>query len=115
MFYGATWPAKLRDRKKDALKLAKHSFPEAIGREKFLQYVFFKQLFDLKRYCGRQGVKLIGDIPIYVAYDSTDLWSNPEIFKLTKEKKPRFIAGVPQDISAKPDSCGATPFMTGQR
>ena len=58
------WPAKLRDRKKDAIKTAETTFAEAIDREKFLQYLFFKQLFDLKQYCSKQGVKLIGDIPL---------------------------------------------------
>ncbi len=103
------WPAKLRDRKKDALKLARDSFPETIGREKFLQYMFFRQLTSLKSYSKQLGIKLIGDIPIYVAYDSADVWSNPEIFKLTKAKKPRFIAGVPPDYFSKTGQLWGNP------
>ena len=103
------WPAKLRDRKKDAIKTAGNTFAEAINREKFLQYMFFKQLFSLKSYCKRLGIKLIGDIPIYVAYDSADVWSNPEIFKLTKAKKNRFIAGVPPDMFSRTGQLWSNP------
>jgi 4-alpha-glucanotransferase len=103
------WPAKLRDRKKDAIKIARDNFAEAIQREKFLQYVFFKQLFDLKLYCSRQDVKLIGDIPIYVAYDSADVWGNSEIFKLTGAKKPRFVSGVPPDYFSKTGQLWGNP------
>jgi 4-alpha-glucanotransferase len=103
------WPAELRDRKKDALKLARDSFPETIGRGKFLQYMFFKQWFALKQYCRRRKIKPIGDIPIYVAYDSADVWSNPEIFKLTKTKKNRFIAGVPPDYFSKTGQLWGNP------
>jgi len=103
------WPVKLRDRYKDAIRTARDSFPEAIGREKFFQYLFFKQLVSLKSYCKQLGIKLIGDIPIYVAYDSADVWSNPEIFKLTKAKKPRFIAGVPPDYFSKTGQLWGNP------
>ncbi|MDD5010580.1 MAG: 4-alpha-glucanotransferase [Phycisphaerae bacterium] len=72
-----------------------------INREKFLQYVFFQQWFDLKKYCNQRGIKIIGDIPFYVASDSADVWENPDIFKLTKSKKPRFIAGVPPDYYSR--------------
>ena len=73
-----------------------------------MQYLFFKQLVSLKRYCS-QNIKLIGDIPIYVAYDSADVWSNPEIFKLTEAKKPRFIAGVPPDYFSKTGQLWGNP------
>jgi 4-alpha-glucanotransferase len=103
------WPVELRDRKKDAIRMARDSFPDSIGREKFQQYLFFKQLVSLKSYCKQLGIKLIGDIPIYVAYDSADVWSNPEIFKLTKAKKPRFIAGVPPDMFSRTGQLWGNP------
>jgi 4-alpha-glucanotransferase len=103
------WPVELRDRKKDAIKSARDSFRDSIGREKFQQYLFFKQLVSLKSCCKQLGIKLIGDIPIYVAYDSADLWSNPEIFKLTETKKPRFIAGVPPDYFSKTGQLWGNP------
>jgi 4-alpha-glucanotransferase len=108
------WPAKLRDRYKDAVRTARGNFEEAIDREKFLQYVFFKQLFDLKRYCGGQGVKLIGDIPIYVAYTSADVWANPEIFKLDNAKKPRFVSGVPPDMFSRTGQLWGNPVYDWQ-
>lgn len=68
-----------------------------IQKEKFFQFVFFHQWHNLKSYCNDIGIKLIGDVPIYVDYESSDVWSNPGIFKLYKNKKPRFVSGVPPD------------------
>ena len=70
---------------------------ESIERERFCQYVFYRQYLRLKRYCNDQGIQVVGDVPIYVAYDSADVWSHPDLFKLTRDKKPRFVAGVPPD------------------
>jgi 4-alpha-glucanotransferase len=70
-------------------------------RECFLQYVFYKQYFDLKSYCRQRGIKVIGDIPIYVAYDSADVWAHPEVFKLDRAKKPKYVAGVPPDYFSR--------------
>jgi len=70
---------------------------EDIEREKFLQYLFFRQWQSLKRYCNEKGIQIIGDIPIYVDYDSADVWTNPEIFKLDENKRPSAVAGVPPD------------------
>jgi 4-alpha-glucanotransferase len=92
------WPKELRDRNKCDLISIRASLQKSIKQEKFLQYLFFKQWFALKDYCNQKNVKIIGDIPIYVAYDSSDVWANPEIFKLKKSKRPRFIAGVPPDL-----------------
>jgi 4-alpha-glucanotransferase len=80
-----------------------------INREKFLQYIFFKQWFALKKYCNRQGIKIIGDVPFYVAPDSADIRQNPEIFKLTKTKKPLFIAGVPPDYYSRTGQLWGNP------
>jgi len=95
------WPKNLRDRKREALEEISESLSEDIEREKFLQYLFFKQWTSLKEYCSSRGIQIIGDIPYYVAYDSCDVWANPEIFELSKSKKPRFIAGVPPDLFNK--------------
>ncbi len=95
------WPAELRDHKTSALKAVKTQLADAINREKFLQFVFFEQWRDLKEYCHKLGIALIGDIPFYVAYESADVWSHPEIFKLTRAKSPRFVAGVPPDMFSR--------------
>jgi 4-alpha-glucanotransferase len=64
---------------------------------KFGQYLFFAQWRALKNYCNERGIQVIGDIPIYVSYDSVDAWANPGIFKLDGDKRPVVVAGVPPD------------------
>jgi 4-alpha-glucanotransferase len=71
--------------------------PQSIERERFVQYLFYRQYLALKRYCNERGIQIMGDMPIYVAYDSADVWSRPEMFKLNRSKRPRFQAGVPPD------------------
>ena len=91
------WPPEARDRQPDALGTFKEKLHEAIERQKFLQYLFSRQWFALKEYCNEKGVQIIGDIPIYVDYDSVDVWTHPETFKLDAEGKPEAVAGVPPD------------------
>ena len=91
------WPAEVRDRNPEALQKLKELLHDKIEMEKFLQYVFFKQWFSLKSYCNQKGIRFIGDMPIYVNFDSAEVWANPEIFKLNGEKRPTFVAGVPPD------------------
>lgn len=64
---------------------------------KFIQYKFFTQWAEIKRYANERGVKIIGDVPIYVSLDSADVWSNKELFALDEENKPKCVAGVPPD------------------
>ncbi len=103
------WPRALRDRKPKALAAIEGRLSEAIARERFLQYIFYKQYLDLKRYCREQGIQVIGDVPIYVTYDSADAWSHPEMFKLTAARKPKFIAGVPPDYFSKTGQLWGNP------
>lgn len=91
------WPEELRDRKEITIEEWKERLRETILMEKFLQFIFSQQWHLLKNYCESRNVSIIGDLPIYVNYDSSDVWANPEIFKLNKEKKPVFVAGVPPD------------------
>ncbi|HPA14135.1 MAG TPA: 4-alpha-glucanotransferase [Desulfobacterales bacterium] len=91
------WPRLLRDRKSVAVQIALKKLDRFVERGKFLQYIFFKQWKRLKVYCNQRGIQILGDIPIYVNYESSDLWANPELFKLDKEKKPVAVAGVPPD------------------
>jgi 4-alpha-glucanotransferase len=91
------WPEELRDRHKDALREMSERLKEDILKEKFLQYIFFIQWSSLRNYCDSKDIKIIGDIPIYVNYDSADVWANPEIFSLDKNKRPIYVAGVPPD------------------
>lgn len=72
-----------------------------IEKEKFLQYLFFKQWDLLKNYCKKRGIRIIGDMQIYVIQDSVEVWKNPKIFKLDKDNNPSFVAGVPPDYFSK--------------
>ncbi|MEM2145277.1 MAG: 4-alpha-glucanotransferase, partial [Candidatus Jordarchaeaceae archaeon] len=103
------WPPEIRDRQPKALKELKEKLIEKIEKEKFLQYLFFKQWFMLKNYCNKKHIQIIGDIPIYVHYDSVDVWKNTTIFKLDKEKKPLFVAGVPPDYFSKTGQLWGNP------
>jgi len=91
------WPEDLRDRNKEALIEYRSKFSKNILKEKFLQFLFFNQWYSLKNYCDSKNIKIIGDIPIYVNYDSSDVWANPEIFSLDETRKPDNVAGVPPD------------------
>ncbi len=91
------WPEALKQRDADALKEARHLLSEALEAIKFEQYVFFRQWRELKVFAGQQGVLLFGDIPIFVAYDSADVWANRDIFKLNEAGEMEVVAGVPPD------------------
>ena len=91
------WDEDLRLRKQDALDKAKVYFKEDIQYHCFIQYLFWSQWDELKQYANKQGVQIIGDIPIYVAYDSCDVWSNPSLFQLNEKRKMIAVAGCPPD------------------
>ena len=91
------WPIEIRDRKPDSIKIQKKTFKENIEMIKFLQYVFLLQWEALKKACHAHSIQIIGDIPIYVTYDSVDVWTHTDIFKLDKNKQPRAVSGVPAD------------------
>ncbi len=95
------WPKSMKMRHPRALKNFVAKFHDQILRIKFEQYLFFKQWRALKSYCASQGISIIGDIPIYVNYDSVDVWTHPKLFKLDKNFKPKFVSGVPPDYFSK--------------
>lgn len=91
------WPRPLRDRQPKALQTARQKFRNQIRCQKILQYLFFQQWHDLKQYCNRRQIRLIGDMPIYVPLDSADVWTHPQCFKLTRSGRPTAVSGVPPD------------------
>ncbi|MFH1283110.1 MAG: 4-alpha-glucanotransferase [bacterium] len=91
------WTNAIRDREQQALNEAKKDLFESIEQIKFEQFIFCKQYFELKRYCNDKNIKFIGDMPIYVDYQSADVWAHSEIFKLGPDKKSKYVAGVPPD------------------
>ncbi len=92
------WDEALRSRKKSALTQARRELAEAIRRHSFYQFLFFRQWEKLRRYASEKGIQIIGDIPIFVAYDSADVWARPELFHLDENGSPTVVAGVPPDL-----------------
>jgi 4-alpha-glucanotransferase len=93
----ADWPAPLRDRELAALADAREAMADAIEQEKVLQYFFFRQWEALKQHCNDLGLVIFGDMPIYVSYESADVWSHTNLFKLDAERRPTVVSGVPPD------------------
>lgn len=110
-----TWESVLRDRKPAALALARRKYAHAIQRESFLQYIFFKQWSELRRYAGDRGVRFIGDIPIYISLDSCDVWKNRELFELSRTGEPVAVAGVPPDYFCRDGQLWGNPVFDWKR
>lgn len=91
------WDKPIRTRKKSALDKARKEHAKNVRRYAFYQFLFFRQWNNLRKYANERGIKIIGDIPIFIAYDSADAWANPELFFLDKESLPTVVAGVPPD------------------
>jgi len=91
------WDEDIKLRDKKALESYKEKLEEEIEYWTFLQYLFFQQWSNLKRYANMNGIKIIGDIPIYVAEDSADTWANSKVFLLNEKRKPTKVSGCPPD------------------
>ena len=101
------WPEEIRLRDTAAMDSYRIKLDEEIRFCEFLQFLFAKQWKKLKTYANDKGIKIIGDIPIYVAFDSADTWSHPELFELDEKGFPTVVAGVP------PDAFSATGQLWG--
>jgi len=95
--YSLRWPRELVERAPSRLAEARRELAETIDQVCFAQFLIFRQGARLKAYAHANGVRLIGDLPFFVSADSSDVWANPEIFLLTEQRLPRFVAGVPPD------------------
>lgn len=104
-----TWDKSLCTRDPDALHAARHRHEGQLARERFLQFLAYEQWFNLKRYAAEKGVKIVGDVPIYVNYDSADVWSHRDIFKLDGQFRPIWVAGVPPDYFSKTGQLWGNP------
>lgn len=91
------WDEDIRQRQNLALQKIKRKLASRIEEEKFKQFLFYKQWQNLKEYANKNGIKIIGDIPIYVEHNSCDVWVRRELFKLDKNGFPLVVAGVPPD------------------
>lgn len=104
------WEAKLRYRDKATLELYREKLENDVGFYKFIQYEFNKQWADIKSYANNNGIEIIGDIPIYVAFDSADTWSHPELFQIDDELNPIAVAGCPPDSFAEDGQLWGNPL-----
>lgn len=92
------WPRDIRLRQPEALAYYRGQLADEAGYHAFLQWAFFEQWEALKKHAADKGIQIIGDVPIFVAEDSADVWANPEQFLLDAEGNPTVIAGVPPDL-----------------
>ena len=105
-----SWETPFAVREPGALASARQALSVRVEAEKFFQFLFFKQWFALKTHCRERGVRIIGDAPIFVAGDSADVWSQPEMFKLDSRRQPIVVAGVPPDYFSKTGQLWGNPI-----
>lgn len=104
------WDEDIRLRKPEALKKYNKEYAYEIGFYYFQQYFFAKQWSELKKYANEKGIEIVGDIPIYVAFDSADSWANPELFQLDEENMPLGVAGCPPDAFSQEGQLWGNPL-----
>jgi 4-alpha-glucanotransferase len=109
------WPEKLRRRDQATLDNARDTLKSSIARHKFYQFAFFRQWNALLEYAHQKGLHIIGDIPIYVANDSADVWSNPDLFFLDSKLKPTVVAGVPPDYFSPTGQLWGNPLYRWEK
>jgi 4-alpha-glucanotransferase len=110
-----TWESELARRNATAMAAARQALGEQIEAQKFYQFLFHRQWSALKGYCNQHGIQIIGDIPIFVAYDSADVWANRELFKLKPDGSPQVVAGVPPDYFSKTGQLWGNPIYNWER
>ena len=101
------WEDEIRLRRPEAMQAYRDRLADDIRFVEFQQYLFYTQWMDLKHYANEKGIRIIGDLPIYVAFDSADTWSHPELFEFDEKGFPTLVAGVP------PDAFSATGQLWG--
>lgn len=92
-----SWPEDIRRREQHAVEHYRCKLHDQIVFYEYLQYEFYRQWFALKAYANENGVHIIGDIPIYVAYDSADVWAHPELFQMDENRRAKAVSGCPPD------------------
>ena len=105
------WNEELKIRKPEAIAEARKTYADDIAFYCMLQYLFFKQWKELKSYANEKGIEIIGDVPIYVALDSADVWANPTQFYLDEELNPIEVAGCPPDAFSEDGQLWGNPLF----
>ena len=109
------WPAPAAERQEDALARYRDELSDDIGFYAFIQYLFYGQWDRLHTYAAENGIRIIGDIPIYVPMDSVEVWQSPELFQLDKAHRPTAVAGVPPDAFTQDGQLWGNPLYDWQR
>ncbi len=104
------WKKSLKLRQPDAIWAVRQELKDEIRFQSFVQYLFYSQWEALRAYAHEKGVQIIGDVPIYVPYDSADVWSNPEYFQLDEDMHPTAVAGVPPDAFTEDGQLWGNPL-----
>ncbi len=104
------WEKGLKFRDPQALENARKELDDEVFAQKFYQFVFLKQWYELKDYANANGVKMVGDIPIYLTTDSCDVWCNQDQFKLNADGRPTVVAGVPPDAFSSTGQLWGSPI-----
>jgi 4-alpha-glucanotransferase len=110
-----TWEESLRDHEPDALAGFRQENHQEIEQIKFRQFLFFKQWGEVRDHAHRSGIKIIGDIPIFIAHDSADVWANPELFYLDDAGQPTAVAGVPPDYFSETGQLWGNPLYDWEK
>ncbi len=106
-------PLKLRD--EAALEQARENLRGEILLQKFQQWLFFRQWSDLKNYANEKNIKIVGDVPIFISLDSSDVWCNPQEFKLNADGSPKTVAGVPPDYFSATGQLWGNPIYDWEK
>jgi len=109
------WETGIRLREKDAVNYYTNELIHEIDFQKFAQFLFFKQWLEVKSYANNNGVQIIGDIPIYIAADSADAWTNSELFFFSDDRKPIQVAGVPPDYFSETGQLWGNPIFNWEK
>jgi 4-alpha-glucanotransferase len=108
------WEAGAARREPEALDRWQDDLSEEIVKQKYRQWQFFVQWLDVKRYANQRGIRIIGDIPIFVSLDSADVWANPHLFHLDNDLQPTIVSGVPPDYFSETGQLWGHPLYRWQ-
>jgi 4-alpha-glucanotransferase len=104
------WAEDIKMRRNDAVNYYKHLLKDDIEYFRFVQFLFYKQWLELKSYANLNDVQIIGDIPLYISFDSSDAWANPEFFEFDDHMNPKRVAGVPPDYFSETGQLWGNPL-----
>jgi len=109
------WDKEIKFRNQDSIEKLKRDLSEEIDFHKFLQFIFFRQWHQLKEYATSKRIEIVGDVPLYVSTDSSDVWANTDIFILDKELQPTEVGGVPPDYFSETGQLWGNPVFDWSR